>query len=132
MHLFISAGEPSGDLHGSNLIRSIKKQFPDAKISGFGGDKMQAAGSELLYPLTKMAVMGFIRVLFKIFSFMRLARQAKHFFRDQKPDAVILIDFPGFHFALAKRAHALGIPVYWFVFIWCVLEVYSPIYTRAL
>jgi lipid-A-disaccharide synthase len=115
MHLFISAGEPSGDLHGSNLIRSLQKLDPCCKIVGFGGDKMQAAGAELLYPLTKLAVMWFLRAILNIFTFLRLLKKAKNYFRDQKPDAVILIDFPGFHFALAKRAHSQGIPVYWFV-----------------
>ena len=115
MHLFISAGEPSGDLHGSNLIAALKKRYPHAKIVGFGGEKMQAAGADLLYPLTKLAVMWFLRAILNIFTFMRLAKQAKNYFQEQKPDAVILIDFPGFHFALAKRAHAAGIPVYWFV-----------------
>ncbi len=115
MHLFISAGEPSGDLHGANLIKALKRIDPTIRFSGFGGDKMEAAGCKLLYPLTKLAVMWFLRALLNIFTFLRLLKRANRFFRDEKPDAVIVIDFPGFHWQLAKRAHKLGIPVYYFV-----------------
>jgi len=115
MHLFISAGEPSGDLHGANLIKALRRVDPSMRISGFGGDRMKAAGCDLLFPLAQMAIMGFYRVLLCIFKFMRLQNQAKRFLREQMPDAVILIDFPGFHWGLAKSAHALGIPVYYFV-----------------
>ncbi len=115
MHFFISAGEPSGDLHGANLIRHLRQHDPNVRISGFGGEKMEAAGAQLLFPLTKLAVMWFLRALLNIFTFIRLVGQAKRFFKEERPDAVILIDFPGFHFALAKRAHKLGIPVYYFV-----------------
>ncbi|MCE9532073.1 MAG: lipid-A-disaccharide synthase [Planctomycetes bacterium] len=115
MHLFISAGEPSGDLHGANLVRSLKKLDPSIRFVGLGGDKMEAAGCRLLYPLAKHAVMGFIRVLAHVLKFMRVLKQSKKYFQDEKPDAVIVIDNPGFHWLLAKRAHAEGIPVYYFV-----------------
>ena len=104
MHIFISAGEPSGDIHGSNLIRALRHRDPTIRISGFGGERMEAAGAKLLYPLTKLAVMWFLRTFLNIITFIRLAWRAKRFFRYQRPDAVVLIDFPGFHFALAKRA----------------------------
>ncbi len=115
MHLFISAGEPSGDLHGANLIRSLKKYDPTIQFVGFGGDKMEQAGCRLLFPLTRLAVMWFLRVFLNIFTFLRLLKQAKKYFVEQKPDALIVIDYPGFHWALAKRAHAAGVPVYYFV-----------------
>src|SRR5919197_5331180 len=101
MHLFISAGEPSGDLHGANLVRAILARHPGTKVVGFGGDRMQAAGARLLYPLTRLAVMWFGRVLANLATFFRPARQARHYFEAERPDAVILIDYPGFHFALA-------------------------------
>ncbi len=115
MHLFISAGEPSGDLHGANLIKALKRINPSITCVGFGGERMEEAGCRLLYPLTKLAVMWFVRAILNIFTFLRLLNQAKRYFREQKPDAVVIIDFPGFHWALAKRAHAQGIPVYYFV-----------------
>jgi lipid-A-disaccharide synthase len=115
MNLFFSAGEPSGDLHGANLIRSLRTRIPNTHISGFGGPKMAAAGAELLYPLTELAVMGVRRVIRHIPTFFRLAAAAERSFRTSRPDAVVLIDYPGFNFALARRAHAVGVPVYYFV-----------------
>lgn len=115
MNLFLSAGEPSGDLHGSNLIRALKARNPAVTVTGFGGPKMAAAGSQLMFPLTDLAVMWFGRVLAHIPTFHRLAKQAETYFKEQKPDAVVLIDYPGFHWHIAKRAKRAGIPVYYFV-----------------
>ncbi len=115
MHLFVSAGEPSGDLHGANLIRALRDRCPDVRVSGFGGPRMADAGAELLYPLTDLAVMWFGRVIAHLPTFFKLARRAEVYFRSMRPDAVVLIDYPGFHWALAKRAHRAGIPVYYFV-----------------
>jgi lipid-A-disaccharide synthase len=115
MKLFLSAGEPSGDLHGANLIRALHAQQPNASIIGFGGPKMAAAGCLLSYPLTDLAVMGLQRVLRHIPTFFHLADVADRCFRTERPDAVVLIDYPGFNFVLAQKAHARGIPVYYFV-----------------
>lgn len=115
MHIFLSAGEPSGDLHGANLIRALRAMHPNVRITGFGGDKMEAAGAELLFKLTSLAVMWFGKVLASIRTFIGLAKQAEAHFASDRPDLVVLIDYPGFNFALAKRAHAAGIPVYFFV-----------------
>lgn len=115
MQVFVSAGEPSGDLHGSNLVAAIKKLAPDAEIVGFGGGKMLDAGQKQHFPLTSLAVMWFGRVLLNLGTFFRIARQSEVHFRSQKPAALVVIDYPGFHFALAKRAHRAGVPVYWFV-----------------
>lgn len=115
MNLFLSAGEPSGDLHGANLIRALRARDPNTQITGFGGPKMSAAGADLRFPLTELSVMGVRRVIRHIPTFFRLAGDAERMFRDQRPDAVVLIDYPGFNFELAKRAHAAAIPVYYFV-----------------
>ena len=115
MHLFVSTGEPSGDLHGANLVKALRSHHPGVRVTGFGGDRMAAAGAELLYPLTKLAVMGVRRVVQNIRTFVRLGNQARQHFFSERPDAVVLIDYPGFHFALAKRAKAAGVPVYFFV-----------------
>lgn len=115
MHIFISAGEPSGDLHGANLIRSLRAKRPGIRITGFGGPRMQAAGAALIFDLTSLAVMWFGAVLARIRTFIGLAKQAEEHFRSDRPDVVVLIDYPGFNFQLAKRAHAAGIPVYFFV-----------------
>jgi lipid-A-disaccharide synthase len=115
MHVFISAGEPSGDLHGANLIRALRAKHPGVRITGFGGPKMQAAGADLLFDLTSLAVMWFGAVIAKIRTFVGLAKKAEDFFGSDRPDAVVLIDYPGFNFQLAKRAKAAGIPVWFFV-----------------
>lgn len=115
MHLFISAGEPSGDLHGANLIRELKKLDPTIRLSGFGGERMAAAGCEIIYPLARHSVMGIANVLKQIFTFIRLLNDAEAFFKKDRPDLIVVIDYPGFHWKLAKRARGLGIPVVYFV-----------------
>jgi lipid-A-disaccharide synthase len=115
MHVFISAGEPSGDLHGANLIRELKCLDPTIRLSGFGGDRMAAAGCQLIYPLCKHSVMWFFHVIKQIFTFLRLLADAEEFFRRERPDVIVVIDYPGFHWKLAQRAKKLGIPVVYFV-----------------
>jgi lipid-A-disaccharide synthase len=115
MHIFISAGEPSGDLHGANLVRQLRRLRPDIECVGFGGEKMESAGCQLLYPLCELAVMWFARVLVRAPVFLELLSQADRYFRHRRPDAVILIDYPGFHWWLARRANFHGIPVFYFV-----------------
>ena len=115
MRIFISTGEPSGDLHAANLIHSLRKRNPDAEIVGFGGDKMAAAGAELIYPLVDLAVMWFLRVLLNINKFFAILAMAERDFVKNRPDAVILIDYPGFHWWLAKTAKKHNIPVFYFV-----------------
>ena len=115
MHIFISAGEPSGDLHGANLIRELRALDPTARLVGFGGDRMAAAGCHLLYPLCNHSVMWFLHVVKQIFTFLRLLNDARTYFRQEKPDVLVVIDFPGFHWKLAQRAKAEGIPVVYFV-----------------
>lgn len=115
MRIFISAGEPSGDLHGGNLARALARQAPGVDCVGFGGERMAAAGCRLLYPLSRLSVMWFARVVAKAPSFLALLSQADRYFHHRRPDAVILIDYPGFNWWLARRAHFHGIPVFYFV-----------------
>jgi lipid-A-disaccharide synthase len=115
MRIFISAGEPSGDLHAANLIHSLRRVYPDAQFDGFGGEKMAAAGANLRYPLVNLAVMWFLSVLVNIVTFIRLIFKADRYFCDERPDAVVLVDYPGLHWWIAGRAKARGIPVFYFV-----------------
>jgi lipid-A-disaccharide synthase len=115
MRIFICAGEPSGDLHGANLVRTLRQLRPDVECVGFGGESMEAAGCRLLYPLCRLAVMWFARVLANAHVFLDLLSRADRFFRHHRPDAVVLIDYPGFNWWLARRAHFHGIPVFYFV-----------------
>lgn len=115
MRIFISTGEPSGDLHAANLVRALRKRCPEAEFVGFGGPHLEATGTRLLYPLVELAVMWFGRVLLNLHKFIRLLKMADRCFRDERPDAVILIDYPGFHWLLARRAKRRGIPVIYYV-----------------
>jgi lipid-A-disaccharide synthase len=115
MRLFISAGEPSGDLHAANLIEALRKRVPNAKFAGFGGPRMEEAGATVVYPLVDLAVMWFLSVFVNLVTFIRLIFQADRYFRDERPDAVVLIDYPGLHWWIARRAKARGIPVFYFV-----------------
>jgi lipid-A-disaccharide synthase len=114
MKLFFSVGEPSGDLHGANLIRALQRQHPDWQFVGYGGPRMAEAGCRLHADLTKLAVMWIARVLVNLHKFVRLLVQADRYFRDQRPDAVVLIDYPGFNWWIARRAKARGIPVFYY------------------
>jgi lipid-A-disaccharide synthase len=115
MRLFVSAGEPSGDLHGANLIRALQQREPNVQIDGFGGERMANAGCRLLYPLCDLAVVGLAPVIANFPRFWRLLGEADRFFEQQRPDALVLIDYPGFHWWLARRARAHGVPVVYFV-----------------
>ena len=115
MRIFISTGEPSGDLHAANLIHSLRRRLPEAEFVGFGGPRMAEAGATLLYPLVELAVMWFVRVLLNLPTFLRLLGRADRYFREARPDAVILIDYPGFHWWIARRAKRQGIPVFYYV-----------------
>jgi lipid-A-disaccharide synthase len=115
MRIFVCAGEPSGDIHGANLIRCLKAIDPASECVGYGGEHMAAAGCRLHYPLVNLAVMWFARVLANAPTFLRLLSEADRYFRHHRPDAVVLIDYPGFNWWMARRAHFHNIPVYYFV-----------------
>jgi lipid-A-disaccharide synthase len=115
MRIFICAGEPSGDVHGANLVRALRHVLPQVECLGFGGDRMERAGCRLLYPLCSLAVMGLWRVLAKLPTYLGLLSQARHCFHELRPDGVVLIDYPGFNWWVARIAHQEGIPVYYFV-----------------
>lgn len=112
--IFFSAGEPSGDLHAANLMRAIRVRRPDIEFVGYGGPQMAAAGCTLHEDLTVLAVMWFLRVVMNIHRFLELVSRADRYFRHERPDAVVLIDYPGFNWWIARRAKAHGIPVYYY------------------
>ena len=114
MKVFFSAGEPSGDLHGANLIRQLRERCPDLEAVGYGGPEMASAGCELHTDLTALAVMWFLRTLLNLHKFLALGGRADRYFRHHRPDAVVLIDFPGFNWWVARRAKAHGIPVFYY------------------
>ena len=113
MRIFFSVGEPSGDLHGANFIRGLKAQT-DVECVGFGGPKMREAGCELKFELTSMAVMFIAEVLKNIRLFFRLIGEADKYFAENEVDAVVLIDYPGFNWWIARKAKKHGIPVFYY------------------
>lgn len=114
MKIFFSVGEPSGDLHGANLVRSLQKQYPGLHCVGYGGPRMEAEGCELHEDLTRYALMGFLPVIGKLPMFYRLMKRAEKYFQDHPPDAVVLIDYPGFNWWIARKAKQCGIPVFYY------------------
>lgn len=115
IRLFFSAGEPSGDLHAAELIQQLKELDPTVEIVGYGGPQMQNAGCSLLKDLTQLAIMWLGRALWNIRKFLRLLKDADNYFSQNKVDAVILVDYPGFNWLIAKRAKKHGIPVFYFM-----------------
>lgn len=113
--IFFSVGDPSGDLHASRLIAAWKSIDPTIAFRGFGGPQMEVAGCRIDVRLTDHAVMGFAEVLPKLRDFFRFADQAEAIFAERGVDAVVLVDFPGFNWHIAKRAKAKGIPVYYYL-----------------
>jgi lipid-A-disaccharide synthase len=114
-HLFFVAGESSGDIHGSNLIRAVLEQDASIKCEGIGGLRMEAAGMTLHFDLASRAIMGFFEVI-KSISFIRsLFHETLNRIRETKPDAVVLVDYPGFNIRLAKEVKKLGIPIVFYI-----------------
>ncbi|MFN9710134.1 MAG: lipid-A-disaccharide synthase [Bacteroidota bacterium] len=104
MKYYIIAGEASGDLHGSNLIKAIAKQDPDASIRCWGGDLMEAAGGHLVKHYRDLAFMGFIEVVKNLPAIIKNIAFCKEDIISFSPDVIILIDYPGFNLRIAKWA----------------------------
>lgn len=112
---FLVAGEESGDLHGANLIESIKTQCPGATFIGHGGDRMRSAGMEVLEHVDDLAMIGFTEVVKHLPYMMNVMGQTLGKIQETRPDRLILIDYPGFNLRLAKNIHPLGLPITYFI-----------------
>jgi len=115
MRLYLIAGEASGDLHGSNLVKALKRQSPTVQIRAWGGDLMQAAGAAVVKHYRDLAFMGFVEVVKNLGTILRNLRQCKQDILSFKPDALVLIDYPGFNLRIAKWAKKTGIPVIYYI-----------------
>lgn len=113
--LFLSVGEPSGDQHTAKLIEQLRRRDSSLRFRGFGGPLMQQSGCHLDHDLTQMAVVGLVEVLPKLREFFRLADAAEEVFRSGAVDGVLLVDFPGFNWHIAKRAKRYGLPVHYYL-----------------
>ncbi|MCC9600846.1 lipid-A-disaccharide synthase [Stieleria sp. JC731] len=112
--IFFSVGEPSGDEHAAHLIEAMRERQPDICVRGFGGREMRNVGCQIDLDLTEHAVVGILEVLPKLREFFRFVDQAEAIFASGQIDAVVLVDFPGFNWHIAKRAKKYGIPVYYY------------------
>lgn len=129
MKYYIIAGEASGDLHGANLIASLKKKDTRAKIRAWGGNLMKKQGATLVKHYRDLAFMGFVEVLLHLRTILKNLSFCKKDILKYKPDAIILIDYPGFNLKVAKFAHKHNIKVYYYispqVWAWKKRRVYT-------
>ncbi len=115
MKIMLSAGEASGDLHGEGMARALKALRPDVELVGFGGPKMSEAGVRLCADMREYSIMGVWEVIKNLSRIFGLLNRLKLFMAEEKPDLLVLIDYPDFNWRLAARAKAMGIPVFSYI-----------------
>lgn len=113
--VMIMSGEASGDLHGANLAREIRKLDPSIALYGVGSKQMRDAGVRMLADASEISVVGITAVLTHIGAIYRVFTRLKRFLKDERPDILVLIDFPDFNIRLGKAARKLGIPVLYYI-----------------
>lgn len=115
MKYYLIAGEASGDLHASNLMKALLRLDPDADFRFWGGDRMISVGGELVMHHRDISFMGFSEVFANIRTILGLLKMAKKDIAASRPDAVVLVDYPGFNLRIAKFAHGLGLKVFYYI-----------------
>jgi len=130
----ILAGEISGDMHAAGLVRALRQTDPSLTFFGFGGPLMREAGVETHYDVKDLAVMGIVEVLKRIFFFRKVFRHMERMARERRPDAVILIDYPGFNLRFAASAHAMGLKTIYYICpqVWAWKKGRIPTMVRVL
>ena len=113
--LLVIAGEVSGDMHAAELVRALRAREPDIECFGIGGDALRAEGVDILYDVREMAVMGFAEVIRRYGFFKSVFRDMLELVKIRKPNAVLLVDYPGFNLRFAKAVHGRGIKVLYYV-----------------
>lgn len=115
LRLFISCGEPSGDIHAAALLTALRKLQPDLACSAMAGPSLRAAGVDEIHAIEELSVMGFTEIFSTIPRALRMLADIKRHLETARPAAVILIDAPEFNFRVARIAHDLGIPAYYYI-----------------
>jgi lipid-A-disaccharide synthase len=115
MKIYIIAGEASGDLHGANLVRALKAKNPAIELRGWGGDGMTEAGVDVVKHIRELAFMGFAEVIMNLKTILSNISYCKRDIDAFNPDAIILIDYPGFNLRIAPFAKRLGIKVLYYI-----------------
>ena len=113
--IFWIAGENSGDLHASIVLKEINKQTNNIENFGIGGERMKSHGFKAIYPFERFSVMGFIEVVKHLTFFANVEKNIKNIFRNDPPDLVVLVDYPGLNMRVAKMAKSFNIPVLYFI-----------------
>jgi lipid-A-disaccharide synthase len=113
--IFISAGEPSGDLHAAEVVRALARRFPGSTIEALGGARMRQAGAVIRYPMEGLAAFGVVEVITKIRAHYRLLRALQKDFQLGRYDLIVLVDYPGFHLRVAEAAHRAGTKVLYYI-----------------
>ncbi len=113
--IMMIAGEASGDLHGSGVVRELKKAVPELEIFGVGGDKMAREGMEIVYHISRLSFMGFVEVMKNLRVIREVEQELEELLLSRKPDVVVLIDYPGFNLRFAKKVKRLGIKVLYYI-----------------
>ena len=115
MKYYIIAGEASGDLHGSNLMKGLKMVDNNADFRFWGGDLMKKQGGELVKHYKETAIMGFVEVLMNLGKIKRFIRECKEDIKRYNPDVLVLIDYPGFNLRIAEYAKSIDIKTYYYI-----------------
>lgn len=113
--VLLIAGEVSGDMHAAALVRAVKKKNPDVHFFGIGGDELRAAGMEIVVDARNMAVMGLAEVVKRYGFFKKVFADMTELARERKPDAVVLVDYPGFNLRFAGKAREMGQKVVYYI-----------------
>lgn len=113
--IWIIAGETSGDIYGARLAKALKSLDPELRVAGMGAGEMRSAGVEIMVDSTELGVVGALEILSKIVTFVKVFLGLVARARRERPDAVVLIDYPGFNIRFAKRLWKSGIPVVWYI-----------------
>ncbi len=109
--VMISVGEASGDLHGASIAKALKELDPDIQMFGMGGQAMRKAGVDIAHDIADLGIIGFVEVVKNLPRFFRLRDELVALMEREKPDVLLVIDYPDFNMRLAPKARALGIPV---------------------
>jgi lipid-A-disaccharide synthase len=115
MRIMMIAGEASGDLHGAGVVRELKKRDPSIDIFGIGGDRMSAAGMNLVYHVREVSVMGFAEVVRHLPVIRSVERTLEALLIGRRPDVLVLIDYPGFNLRFAAKARKRGIKTVYYI-----------------
>ncbi len=115
MKYYLIAGEASGDLHGANLMKSIRIEDPEAEFRFWGGDLMQAVGGSMVKHYKDLAFMGFVEVLLNIFTILKNIKTCKKDILSYNPDAIVFIDYPGFNLRIADWAKQKGFKTHYYI-----------------